>query len=74
QLKESYQEALILRYFDGLSFEEIAEALERSPGTVRVLVHRATKALDKLINQNNPQASGDYVATLSPTTEQSQKP
>jgi len=50
-LKEDYQEAIILRYIDGLSFKEISEILEKSPSATRVLVHRALLALKKECNK-----------------------
>lgn len=46
-LHESYREALVLRYFEQMSVAEIAEALDKTPGTVRVLLHRAEKALQE---------------------------
>lgn len=49
QLKESYREAVTLRYLDEMTIEEVAEALEKTPGTVRVLIHRALKALEEII-------------------------
>jgi len=51
KLKESYREAIVLRYFEEMSIEEIALALEKSPGTVRVLIHRAVSALEKLLDE-----------------------
>ena len=37
--------ALVLRHVDGLSYEEIAEALERPTGTVKAQVHRGIALL-----------------------------
>ncbi len=48
QLKEDYQDVLTLRLIDDLSFQDIAEALGKEAGTVRVLYHRAFKALQRL--------------------------
>jgi len=50
-LKEEYQEAIILRYIDGLSLKEISEILEKSPSATRVLIHRAILALKKECNK-----------------------
>jgi RNA polymerase sigma-70 factor (ECF subfamily) len=50
-LKEDYQEAIILRYVDGLSLKEISEILEKSPSATRVLIHRALLALKKECNK-----------------------
>jgi len=44
-LKEDYQNVIIWRYVDGLSIREIAKILDKSPGAIRVLLHRAMKQL-----------------------------
>jgi RNA polymerase sigma-70 factor (ECF subfamily) len=45
QLSESHYEILRLRYFAGLSYRELAEALSIPPGTVMSRLHLARKAL-----------------------------
>lgn len=45
QLKDDYQDVLTLRLMDDLSFQDIAEILGKEAGAVRVLYHRALKAL-----------------------------
>ncbi len=50
QLKEDYQDVLTLRLLDDLSFRDIADVLGKESGTVRVLYHRAMKALQRLQN------------------------
>ena len=50
ELREDYRNVLILRFFSGLSTDETAQALGKSPGSVRVLQHRALVALKKLIS------------------------
>lgn len=45
QLKDDYQDVLTLRLMDNLSFQDIAEILGKEAGAVRVLYHRALKAL-----------------------------
>jgi RNA polymerase sigma-70 factor (ECF subfamily) len=49
ELREDYRNVLILRFFSGLTTEETAEALGKSPGAVRVLQHRALASLKKLV-------------------------
>ena len=49
QLREDYRTVLILRFFNDLSPEEIAQVMGRSVGAVRVLQHRALSSLRKLI-------------------------
>jgi len=44
-LKEDYQNVIIYRYLDELSVPEIAKVMQKSEGTVRVLLHRALNAL-----------------------------
>ncbi len=48
RLKEDYRDVLVLRLIDGLSFADIAEILEKKPGHVRVIYHRALKAIQEL--------------------------
>lgn len=45
QINSDYREVVILRHVEGLNVEEIAEITEKSEGSVRVLLHRAMKAL-----------------------------
>jgi RNA polymerase sigma-70 factor (ECF subfamily) len=49
QLREDYRLVLELRFLGELSPTEIASVMERTPGAVRVLQHRALKALRKLM-------------------------
>jgi RNA polymerase sigma-70 factor (ECF subfamily) len=48
QLKEDFQDVLMLRWFDDLSFADIGEVLGKETGAVRVMYHRAKKAFDRL--------------------------
>ncbi|HEU0050543.1 MAG TPA: RNA polymerase sigma factor [Patescibacteria group bacterium] len=48
RLKEDYRDVLTLRLVDGLGFSDIGKILEKSTGNVRVIYHRAMKALDQL--------------------------
>jgi len=50
-LKDDYQEAIVLRYIDDLPVSEIAKIMEKSENAVRVTIHRALKALKKELNQ-----------------------
>lgn len=49
QLHDDYRTVILLRFFSGLSPEETAEVMEKSPGAVRVMQHRALTALRKLL-------------------------
>lgn len=47
-LREEYREVLTLKYFSEMSVLEIAEALQRTPNAIRILIFRALRALKKL--------------------------
>jgi RNA polymerase sigma-70 factor (ECF subfamily) len=47
QLKSEYQDVIIWHYLDELSLKEIAQIMGKSEGAVRVLIHRALRALRK---------------------------
>lgn len=57
-LPEELRTAIILREIEGLSYEEIAHAMECPVGTVRSRIFRAREAIDKsiqpLINESAP--------------------
>lgn len=48
-LPEELRTAIMLREFDGLSYEEIAEAMDCPVGTVRSRIFRAREAIDESI-------------------------
>jgi RNA polymerase sigma-70 factor (ECF subfamily) len=45
RLPEQYQTVLALRYFEGMSYDEVAEVLDDKLGTVKSLIHRGLKRL-----------------------------
>jgi RNA polymerase sigma factor, sigma-70 family len=47
QLPEDLRTAIILRELEGLSYEEIAEAMDCPVGTVRSRIFRAREAIDR---------------------------
>jgi len=49
KLKEEYQEAITLRYVDGLAVEEIAEITGKGNIAVRVTLHRALQKIKQLL-------------------------
>lgn len=49
QLKPEHQKFIHLRYFKELSYEEISKELDIPLGTVKAKLHRARKALNKVI-------------------------
>lgn len=50
-ISEEYREALVLRYVEELSYEEIAEILRLSIGTVKSRIHRGRHELRQLMNE-----------------------
>ncbi|MEI6288252.1 MAG: RNA polymerase sigma factor [bacterium] len=50
-LKDEYKEVVVLRFMDELSIGEMAEILNKTQGSVRVLLHRALKALKENVNE-----------------------
>jgi RNA polymerase sigma-70 factor (ECF subfamily) len=50
KLPEDYQEVIRLRVLLDLSTQEAAAWLDRSPGAVRVLLHRALKMLKQTLD------------------------
>lgn len=51
RLKEDFQDVLTMRLIDGLSFGDIGTVLGKTSGNVRVMFHRALKALDVIIKE-----------------------
>jgi RNA polymerase sigma-70 factor (ECF subfamily) len=52
KLEPSYQDVLIMKFVEELSNKEIAVALQKSEGAVRVIQHRAIKQLKKHLEEN----------------------
>jgi RNA polymerase sigma-70 factor (ECF subfamily) len=52
RLPEDRREALIMRFALGMDNREIARALGRSDGATKVLIHRAIKQLEGLVNDS----------------------
>jgi RNA polymerase sigma-70 factor, ECF subfamily len=50
-LKDEYREIIILRYMEQLSIDETAKATGKTKSNVRVLTHRALKALSALMEK-----------------------
>jgi RNA polymerase sigma-70 factor, ECF subfamily len=49
-LRPEYRAAVVLRYVEGLSYEEIVEATGQPLGTVKTFLHRARKALARTLS------------------------
>jgi RNA polymerase sigma-70 factor (ECF subfamily) len=59
RLPEDRREALIMRFALGMDNREIARALGRSDGATKVLIHRAVKQLEGLVNESSEEDSPD---------------
>lgn len=57
-LREDYRMVVTLRFLAGLTCEETAEAMSRSPGAVRVLQHRALQTLRQLLEDQDNYETG----------------
>ncbi|MFA5420895.1 MAG: RNA polymerase sigma factor [Patescibacteria group bacterium] len=51
ELKNEYREVLVMRYVNDLSLDEISQISGKKKINVRVLLHRATKALKEIMNE-----------------------
>ena len=49
ELPEDLRTAIVLREVEGLSYEEIAEAMDCPVGTVRSRIFRAREAIDRVL-------------------------
>jgi RNA polymerase sigma-70 factor (ECF subfamily) len=52
-LREKYRCVLELRYFEGLSYERIAEVLGKKAGTVKSLVHRGLAMMRRRVTKDD---------------------
>lgn len=53
KIKDIYREALLLKYVEDFSISDIADIMEKSNANVRVLLHRALKALKDVVGDTN---------------------
>jgi RNA polymerase sigma-70 factor, ECF subfamily len=52
-LDEDYRDVIVLRHLEGLSFPEVAQRMERSPGAVRMLWMRAIAKLRERLHDRS---------------------
>ncbi len=53
KLRPDYQDLIIMRFIEEMPNSEIASALDKSEGAVRLMQHRAIKELKEIYNQDN---------------------
>jgi len=53
KLKDEYRDLIVMRYVEEMSITEIAKSLEKSNGSVRVSIHRATQSFKNIISEEN---------------------
>ncbi len=61
KLSKEHQRVMILREFEGLSYEEIAQILNCSVGTVKSRINRGRENLKKILSQNRELFSDYFV-------------
>jgi len=59
RLPDDRREALIMRFALGMDNREIARALDRSDGAAKVLIHRAIKQLQEMLDEEDAPPLGD---------------
>ncbi|HET6820356.1 MAG TPA: RNA polymerase sigma factor [Candidatus Limnocylindria bacterium] len=52
EMPDDRRQVILLRFVDGLSTAEVAEVLDRSPGAVRVLLHRSLRDLTQRLGRS----------------------
>lgn len=58
KLKEEYQSAIYLADIEELSYKEIGNILQKNNSQVKVLIHRARKALTKIVREEGEKYEG----------------
>ena len=56
ELKEPYQQVLVLKFLSGFSNKEISEVMSRTEGNIRILQYRALKALRVILEKRGMSA------------------
>lgn len=53
QLSDDYREVIVLRFVDGLSFDEISHSTGKSLGSCRMLAHRGIRKIKEIIEKQD---------------------
>ncbi|MEK7546622.1 MAG: sigma-70 family RNA polymerase sigma factor [Patescibacteria group bacterium] len=62
ELKQDYQDVLIMRFVEDLSVKEVAATVEKSEGAVKLMQHRAVKELKKVLEKKMPGSENSTAA------------
>lgn len=52
KLKGEKQKVIIMRFIDGLEYTDIAKAMKKSEGAIRIIQFRALKDLRRILNED----------------------
>lgn len=52
-LKSNYQDVLVMRFVEDMSLREVAKSIGKSEGAVKLMQHRATKELKKVLAEDS---------------------
>jgi len=61
KLDETHRTPLVMHFLEGMTVEEMAEALDSTPNACYMKVYRATKAFAELLEQHGIKRIDDYV-------------
>ncbi|MDB5188668.1 MAG: subfamily polymerase sigma factor [Candidatus Nomurabacteria bacterium] len=53
QLDQKYKDVIVLKYFEDKSYDEMADILQKPPGTIATLINRAKQKLKVLLETKN---------------------
>jgi RNA polymerase sigma-70 factor (ECF subfamily) len=53
QLTDEQRDVILMRFMEGLDIESVAQAMHKTPGAVKALQYRATRALAEMMQDND---------------------